>query len=1337
MKTGKKAAAFVLAAVMVFCSAASGFALNRWQYESPSGKGPVSVIIVLEEKDFSRLVKSSGKTTQQLAEAQLGSMYRQLDAKGISAEVGYEYTNTIIGFSATVDYDDIAAIEKLQGVAGVYPVRTYTIPENEVQMEGSNEMTGADYVRDTLGLSGSGIVVAVVDSGFYTSHAALQVYDGMLEKKAMTKEAAEEYIAALGHGHYVSDKIPFAYNYSAMNEDITDTIGHGSHVSGIIAGYVPEDNEEGYKAFSGVAPDAQILAMKVCPDNTNAVDEAAVLKALDDAKRLGADVVNLSLGEPNGFSFNPEKVTDLLGDVYEKLNAAGVAVCCAAGNESNNAEGASNFAAQNGFEYLTADYSDYGRIAEPSSYTGNIAVASVNNISAEAKKLQVLSGGGVVVENLAYDITQQAPVPTEIYGSDHALEFVYCGMALSEADVEGKDLTEKIAFVRRGITSFAEKWAIVSSAGAIGLVVFDNQNGILSADGSIPFPFYMMTKVNGEKLLNYFDDETSTAAVRFRFTDEAFSIRPEDGNTEGRKMSLFSSWGPVPNLELKPNISGVGGSIKSISTSADDAYVLLSGTSMATPDLAGAMAVLISYLRDIHPELDCTTAAARTYISDLAEELLESSADLIYQNTESMIPASPRQQGAGLLNLKKAIEIASEGSIYFENPLSSLGDDADGEFYWTVSIAGIESTENLVLEPLVLVDKLELGEFFDPVKSQEEYEATGVLTQAATAHLYNTLTQEVLSPSVYEFISTIGAVNDGKAVAECSLRLDPSLFDTYNDVFSCAGITFCGMFVDGFVSLKNPGSEGEIVHNSFLGYAGDWTAATIAERLSHVDDQNAYVKALEFVNEWNSSMAAIGNTSACIELNEHMITEVNTSFNYFVAYDFDTDTGIYMGIDPFVLNLLEEQGQSIHITDDWLAFSNEGSKGIFAGLYTLRNAKHLYVLVTDAETGTLYDAFSNDYNRKSYYDYDYGWVPDFVSYIGTDMAGNKLPSGTKLNISYYMNVAYGDDELGDFVRLNGITDLANNQELKEKYLEYSFNCYVDGVAPVVAAEYDAQTGNINYNASDDNILTSVRLEKASGDYIVRPIYASASSGAFSGLENGTYKVIGRDAAQNESAVTVTVAAPGEPDPIYDPEPYYPSYTPSEPRKPEKPQEELQTMTFTDVKESDWFFADVNYVWENKLFNGVSETLFDPNREMTRAMLVTVLYRMAGNPEVNGVIPFSDVSLDMYYAKAIVWAYKNGITKGYDNGLFGVDDSVTREDSAVFLMRFAKYMNRDVQEVAELSKYTDKDQISSYALDAMAWARAEEIINGKSENTCNPKDTATRAEIAAIVRRYYE
>lgn len=177
--------------------------------------------------------------------------------------------------------------------------------------------------------------------------------------------------------------------------------------------------------------------------------------------------------------------------------------------------------------------------------------------------------------------------------------------------------------------------------------------------------------------------------------------------------------------------------------------------------------------------------------------------------------------------------------------------------------------------------------------------------------------------------------------------------------------------------------------------------------------------------------------------------------------------------------------------------------------------------------------------------------------------------------------------------------------------------------------------------------------------------------------------------------------------------------------------------FSDVKESDWFFEAVNYVYTQKLMNGTSDTLFSPNASLTRAMLVTILYRYEGEPVVTAQNPFSDVAARQWYTEAVIWANTNGIVTGYGNGKFGPTDNITREQFAAILYRYAQKKSFDTSKTTDLSAYTDAGQISAYALEAMKWANATDLIAGRTQTTLAPLGTATRAETAMLLMKFIQ
>lgn len=177
--------------------------------------------------------------------------------------------------------------------------------------------------------------------------------------------------------------------------------------------------------------------------------------------------------------------------------------------------------------------------------------------------------------------------------------------------------------------------------------------------------------------------------------------------------------------------------------------------------------------------------------------------------------------------------------------------------------------------------------------------------------------------------------------------------------------------------------------------------------------------------------------------------------------------------------------------------------------------------------------------------------------------------------------------------------------------------------------------------------------------------------------------------------------------------------------------------FTDVKPGDWFYEDVSFVVEQGLFEGTSNITFSPNSAMTRAMVVTVLHRLDGEQKASGVLTFSDIKSGQYYTEAVRWAVEHGIVSGYDDSHFGPSDRVTREQLAAILYRYAAWRNMDTTASESLMDYSDFSEISVYALKALKWAKAEQLIGGRSEDTLAPGGNATRAEVAAILHRFVE
>ena len=176
--------------------------------------------------------------------------------------------------------------------------------------------------------------------------------------------------------------------------------------------------------------------------------------------------------------------------------------------------------------------------------------------------------------------------------------------------------------------------------------------------------------------------------------------------------------------------------------------------------------------------------------------------------------------------------------------------------------------------------------------------------------------------------------------------------------------------------------------------------------------------------------------------------------------------------------------------------------------------------------------------------------------------------------------------------------------------------------------------------------------------------------------------------------------------------------------------------FTDVSKDDWYYDNIAYVYASGLMNGTGEESFSPDMPTTRAMIVTILYRLEGEPATNNS-SFSDVPTDSYYAKAVSWAQENNIVNGISSNKFAPTKEITREQLMTILFRFAEYKDYELSSRISLVDYEDAEIISKYASDAFSWAMATKVATGRTEKYLKPKASATRAEVAAAFQNFIE
>ena len=640
----------------------------------------VKIFIILDdpsvlEKDSSAVYGEDTQAYMDLLSADQDALISAIESSVLNGDVldiSYRYTWLLNGIAAEVSCADLRKIEKLPGVKQVLLQPRYEACKTSFNTSDSAELmtttTGSMINRDPVwanGYTGKGVTIAVIDTGLDVDH---QNFQELPEEKLTDGSVDERHISALlqqlnaytryedltSSDLYYNSKVVYGFNYADNNLDIThdnDIMGdHGTHVAGIAAANKVDESE-----VVGVAPDAQLYIMKVYGADHGGYSED-IMAALEDALMLGADVINMSLGTNSGFTTSTEEVNA----IYNRVAQTKTVLCVAAGNNYTSGYGNTW-----GTDANQTKYPDNAVIGEPAVYNNVLSVASVENwfiqrnyIAAGDKKL-------AFVETTA---SYEMPSVLTLEG-EYSLAVVP-GVGATE-DYEGLDVTGKIALVQRGGISFVEKCENAAAAGAIACIVYNTSSeefGMDLTDCTATIPCISVTMEDGQFLA-----ESAQADEDFviSFPKELTSLP----SLKGYQMSDFSSWGVAPDLSLEPDITAPGGNI--YSTVTDGGYDLMSGTSMATPHMAGISALMVQYVQENYPDLDMP-------IREFIQNILVSTAVPLTYDAESGLYYTPRHQGAGLANVFNAIcaqvYLTVEG---VDTPKAELGDDPDRTGHYT------------------------------------------------------------------------------------------------------------------------------------------------------------------------------------------------------------------------------------------------------------------------------------------------------------------------------------------------------------------------------------------------------------------------------------------------------------------------------------------------------------------------------------------------------------------------------------------------------------------------------------------------------------------------------
>ncbi len=894
--------------------------------ESIKDDQQISVIVLLDQPSIMDAYNNSDKTVSleefalngaeaekirtQIA-GQKAQILQTLDEKNVAYTQGEEYDTLLSGFELVIKAGDFNATCKSLGEGnGIIVSEEYKVAETKLVENTVNVYETGIFKSGESGYDGSGMVVAVLDTGLDSKHTAFSTENFTSEKfgltyedvkKVLGKTKANELSGGLSADDvYVNQKVPFGYDYADNDPDVYSTHNnHGTHVSGVITG---KDN-----TITGVAPNAQLVSMKVFSDVMDTARASWILSALEDCVILGVDVINMSLGTACGFSRESDE--ELTSGVYQKIRDAGISLIVAASNSYNSAYGSE----KNGNLGLTSN-PDTGTVGSPGTYAGAMSVASINGEETPYIKYKDTI---IYFDESTNGTTKENDFFQTLLGDEDSKSYEYViipGVGRT-ADYTGLDVAGKIALVRRGDNTFEEKAMIAEDQGAAGIIIYNNVSGEIKMNvGKAALAVCSISQDDGEMLVAQGGGKLTISKKQ----------------TSGPFISDFSSWGPGPNLEIKPEITAHGGNI--LSSVTGGGYDRLSGTSMACPNLAGVVILLRQYVVENFPEI----ANDNVKVNAMVNRLMMSTAD-IAKNTNGL-PYSVRKQGAGLANLMNSINTTTYITTFdkdgkeMDKTKLELGDDKEKTGVYEMSF----SVNNFGSKKVTY----NLGAFV----------LTEGVSDTKTAFGETTVTEEAysLDGAKFEIVSVDGESHRGTKV---SVPAGESVDVTVKVTLSDSDKKYLdesfenGMYVEGYITLEAKSGTKIDLNVPYLAFYGDWTVAPLFDldyyetHESELDDSVAFE---DKVLPDAYATRPIGGVSE--------------------------DYVSYLGSYYFLQN---PEDMIISANRDYVALSNqEGTihslRFVWAGL--LRNAQKIEIKITDDITGkVVFETVDTDV-RKSYGD---------------------------------------------------------------------------------------------------------------------------------------------------------------------------------------------------------------------------------------------------------------------------------------------------------------------------------------------------------------------------------
>ena len=727
------------------------------------------------------------------------------------------YTALTNGFTFDADISDIKVLRNIDGISSVSVSQSTRLPSKVKKASVTDDEpkiseTYGDIYKASIntngaydkGYTGKNTLIAVIDSEFYTGH---DIFSSVPENRKYGSNYIKKInaVTALNISDeyntddlFCNDKIIYAYDYGCNDNDCQQVDSyHGTHVAGIAAGNSGGNGKLDYK---GVAYDSQLALFKVS-DSEGILDDDSIVAALDDAVKLGPDVINCSFGARKYLIYDYEGKK-----LYQKLRDAGIPVVAAAGNNGYNGydEGLKT----------PVEYKDYGVTCMPSAISSVLSVAATvpdemyvnrrylrfnEERDTDYRTIPLLYDDEFLSKYRSFKTT--LPDDPEEGSNDEYIseeyEYIYLDSTGTYEELSELDIEEKIIIVNKSSLNPTTIMENVLELGGSGLaVIYDGELPKQDDDSMAYAEIYVIPEAEKAYL-----KDNAEGLVKVITSDVQLVRQPLP---DAGKPADFSSAGVCSDLELKPDIAAPGAFM--LSAAYYDEYSDMSGTSMASPCIAGSAAIVRQYISENKLDDYLSPAASEELIYKL---LMSTAVPVVYhpEDGESIetLYYSPRSQGAGMADLGKAVTTEAYLAVSGERPKASLKESKYGEYSFDFTITNIsEKTVKYSIDSVLQTDDY----YKDNGKLYNKHTPVSIRDKASIEFIVNDKkTNEVTSAPGSETEVTV------------KITLEPEYVRQHSEIFTN------GFYTDGFIMLTS--EDGVDLSLPFTGFCGDWAKAPV------------------------------------------------------------------------------------------------------------------------------------------------------------------------------------------------------------------------------------------------------------------------------------------------------------------------------------------------------------------------------------------------------------------------------------------------------------------------------------------------------------------------------